>query len=211
MARDQSDRLDFEDAASALIHRSGLSVIRVNQSKRSHSPNRPVKNVDLIVHADGRLLLIEVKGKSFPRRGSSSLETWIGRDDLESLFYWESLFQNEATGLILFVYRINQKLLSAGTLSTTLERCFEEILFFRGRPYAFWAVTAKDYSLNCRQRSQSWDAVDIPARGFARIRRPLSYFIPRLLREEIRDQNVCYFDGSFLHLPTGRERIATGK
>lgn len=151
-----------------------------------------LKSFDFVVYGSGGNLLVEVKGRKVARRrrvsagtgasdeqrgragapggqlrgpGRTRLETWVTRDDVESLRVWEGLFGEGFTAVFAFVYWCEE--LPPGAL-------FEEYVEHEGRSYAIRCIGRADYERCMRPRSPRWGTVHLTPDSFDRLSRPLA-------------------------------------
>ena len=132
-----------------------------------------LKSFDLVVSSGGANLLVEVKGRKVAApasrqaaagpgvrgraRGASPararLESWVTRDDVESLGVWEGLFGAGFVGVFAFVYWCERA--PPGVL-------FEDSTEHDGRWYAIRCVRRDQYAAAMRTRSQKWGRFTLP-------------------------------------------------
>ncbi|MFN0012064.1 MAG: HYExAFE family protein [Phycisphaerales bacterium] len=170
--------------------RGGGGVAACAAGAGGRAPARSIKSFDFVIYADGRNLLIEVKGRKVARRkprmadgtsappkakgsievpertsmargrGTGRLETWVTRGDVESLRAWETLFGEGFCGAFVFVYWCEEQ---------PPDGLFQEVFAFDGRWYALRAVVVGDYARLMRQRSERWGTVDLAQSDFERV------------------------------------------
>lgn len=92
------------------------------------------------------------------------LESWVTRDDVESLRTWEGLFGPGFTAVFAFVYWCEA--MPPGAL-------FEEYVERDGRWYAIRCVERSAYEGAMKVRSPRWRTVHVPPAMFDRLCRPL--------------------------------------
>lgn len=98
------------------------------------------------------------------------LESWVTRDDVESLRTWETLFGQGFVAVFAFVYWCEEMAPTA---------LFEEYVERDGRWYAIRCITRAHYEGAMRTRSPRWGTVHVPPEAFERLSRPLSGSLPR--------------------------------
>lgn len=129
--------------------------------------------------AGGRNLLLDIKGRKFGRgnrgirgirgrgsRGSGRrYESWVTRDDVESLTRWEELFGPPFEAVFIFVYWCDEQ---------PPDALFDELFEVGGRWYALREVSLAAYRRVMIPRSAKWETLHVPAADFARVSRPFS-------------------------------------
>jgi hypothetical protein len=158
----------YELAFEAYLRGLKRPYVAVNESRRPLLAEMSLKSMDFIVYsADGPHLLVDVKGRRFPRPGDPghAWENWATADDVECLLRWEQCFGSDFRAAFVFAYDVEPADRHA------------ESWTFRGRTYAFYAVLVGDYLTVMRQRSPKWETVSLPAAEFRRLRRPLAQLL----------------------------------
>lgn len=156
---------------------------------------RGLKSFDMVVYGQGTNLLVEVKGRRVgrPRKSAKAaaasvgppmfeafpprkpmrapslprLESWVTRDDVESLAAWQKLFGPEFEAAFIFVYWCEDQ---------PPDGLFAEVFEHQGRWYSLRAALLNDYARAMKTRSPRWGTVHVPPTAFERISRP---FAPR--------------------------------
>lgn len=152
-------------------------------------PAPSLKSFDFVIYGQGNNLLVEVKGRRLGHpgggdataigrigtgrgsgglrgghrggsRGATRLESWVTREDVESLARWEGLFGPEFQAMFVFIYWCDEQ---------PPDALFQEIFEHAGRWYAIRAVRVGDYAPVMKVRSASWGTVDVPRAAFERI------------------------------------------
>lgn len=131
-----------------------------------------LKSFDFVLYGEPTNMLAEIKGRKVggrPSDGSSlptrsRLESWVTRDDVESLLKWETLFGDGFCALFVFVYWCDAP--PPGSL-------FQEIFEFRGRWYALRGIEVAVYASEMKTRSPRWGTVHLPTEAFERLSSPL--------------------------------------
>ena len=148
-----------------------VPYVAVDEAKKALVAGVALKSFDFVVYsASGVNLLADVKGRKVPPfgpRGRGHLESWTGRDDLDSLARWETVFGSGFAGLLVFCYHLPEP---------AAAKHFEAVHLFRGEYYGLVGVYFKEYAAACRPRSRSWDTVSVPAAVFRKMIRPVSAF-----------------------------------
>jgi len=131
---------------------------------------RALKSFDCVLYRDAGNLLVELKGRRLDGGGPdglvapSRLQSWVTREDVESLLLWEELFGRGFRASFVFVYWCE---------ALPPEPLFEEVFQFRGRWYALRAIPVAAYAEVMRTRSPSWDTVHLSSAVFDRLSGPL--------------------------------------
>jgi hypothetical protein len=156
----------YELAFEAYLRGLKRPYVAVNEAKRPLLADMSLKSMDFIVYsADGPHLLVDIKGRRFPRPGETghAWESWATSDDVECLLQWERCFGNGFKAAFVFAYDLPE---------TGVDR-HDATFAFRDRTYAFYGVLVGEYLSAMRQRSSKWETVSLPASEFRRLRRPL--------------------------------------
>ena len=159
------------DSASSRLGRGregGDTISTGGHAKKEAS----LKSFDFVLYGEPTNMLAEIKGRKIggrPSDGSrlptrSRLESWVTRDDVESLLEWETLFGDGFRSLFVFVYWCEAP--PPGSL-------FQEIFEFRGRWYALRGIEVAVYASEMRTRSPRWGTVHLPTEAFERLSSPL--------------------------------------
>lgn len=93
------------------------------------------------------------------------LESWVTREDIESLTRWERLFGSEFRAAFLFIYWCEAQ---------PPDALFQEVFEYRGCWYALRGVLLDDYRRHMRVRSPRWGTVDVKGETFERISHPFT-------------------------------------
>ncbi|MBN2023759.1 MAG: HYExAFE family protein [Pirellulales bacterium] len=169
----------YEAAFEAFLRARELPYVAVDEAKRSlMAGGTSIKSLDFIVAAPGGgTWLVDVKGRRFPSGDEQKQywKNWSTRDDIESLFRWESLFGPRFAGLFVFAYNIVGDRAPLGP---------EELFAFRGSLYGFVAVRLADYAARARPISPAWDTLAMPADAFRRLAQNVETFLGALAPAE---------------------------
>jgi hypothetical protein len=173
-------RHHYERAFESYLRQRRIPYVAVNEARKALLPpdarlrlhgageaGSDLKSFDFVVYGDNTNLLIEIKGRKIPARGSAGarLECWVTRDDVTSLGAWQRLFGPGYEGLFVFVYHCERQ---------PPDALFQEVIERDGRWYALRAVALDDYAASMKTRSPRWGTVDLPREVFDRISRPFS-------------------------------------
>ncbi|MCR4317774.1 MAG: HYExAFE family protein [Planctomycetes bacterium] len=168
----------YERVYELYLRKQGMLYFRVDQGFRWSAFGRVLKNFDyLVLPAPGRQIVTEVKGRRMSRRGR--FETWVGRDDLESLSSYQWWFGGSAIAAICFVFSVS---------------CSEQLRFFapenlvvyRNRIYAPMMISLADFIAGCRKRSKSWNTFDLSSADFRAVAYPPCEFTGRFADFQIQ-------------------------
>lgn len=156
----------YEAAFEDYLRSRGWPYVAVDETKKAIFADVAVKSFDFLVYSQvGRNLLVDVKGRKFPdlaagrAKGASRIwENWITREDVEGLGEWEKVFGADFLAVLVFAY----------WLQGPPDRSpFEDVHFYRGRHYAFMAISRADYIALAKPRSAKWQTITIPSAEFA--------------------------------------------
>lgn len=168
--------VSVDDARKSLLPEPGHSRLTA-PGKGPTGADVTLKSFDFVIYGDARNLLVEVKGRkivrsstagaareTFPRPAISRLQTWVMREDVESLQQWEALFGPGFEGVFVFMFWCDGE---------PPQPLFEDIFDFKGRWYAVRVVDVTSYAASMRVRSVRWQTVHLPSAVFDRISGPL--------------------------------------
>lgn len=181
-------RHHYESAFESYLRAGRIPYVAVDEARKSLIPatgsalpwpetgntSESLKSFDFVLYGHGTNLLAEVKGRklavahtrhSVHRRRSVRLESWVTREDVESLGRWESLFGPAFEAAFIFVYWCEAQ---------PPDALFHEVFEHRGRWYTIRAVYLREYRAAMKTRSVSWGTVDIPSERFTVISAPLT-------------------------------------
>lgn len=163
----------YERAFAAMLRARGVTHVPVEEKRRSVIDGEPVKSLDfLVLGRDGRWFVADVKGRRFPGgppgRPRRVPECWSTLDDVDGLERWARRFGGSCEGLLVFPYLVDPD-----------DACVPpagDPFAHEGRQYRVLAVPVPQYRARMRVRSPKWGTVDLPARVFRELARPLSHF-----------------------------------
>ena len=157
-----SDTLHYEAAFEDALRAHRWPYVRVAEQRRSLFSTSAVKSFDFLVHRPGGGgWLADVKGRKFPydlAGGRHFWENWVTDEDVTGLSAWEGVFGDRFVGTFVFAYWI--------TVPAPASALLGPFHAFRGREYAFLAVSARVYGEHARRRSASWATASMPTRLF---------------------------------------------
>lgn len=153
--------IHYEAAFEDYLRCRGLPYLAVDETRRAVFGRTPVKSFDFLVYQGaGPNWLVDVKGRKFPYDSPGNCrrwENWVQDQDLDGLREWEEVFGDSFRAVLLFAY----------LMTGDPDRWpFQSLHQFRGRCYAFLAVTLSDYKSSCVQRSPSWRTFTLPTTKF---------------------------------------------
>jgi hypothetical protein len=161
-------RFHYDQAFEKYLRDNGIPYVAVDEAKRAlQGAKAPVtlKSFDFVVYSEkGPNLLVDVKGRKHSGRSTRSLDNWVTQQDVESLEKWERIFGEGFIGAFAFLYWCEQQ---------PPDALFTEIFENGGRWYAVLGIRLADYKAHVKQRSPRWETVNMPAKEFARLSRPL--------------------------------------
>ncbi len=158
----------YEAAFEHYLRANCLAYVAVDEARKALTtgPDDPaaivaLKSFDFVVHTPGGVMLADVKGRRgrLSADGSrlSGAQTWVTRDDVESLQRWRTLFGTECEAAFIFMYWLD------GTPGDAL---LESAFVYRGRWYLLRQVNLAAYREAMRPRSRRWSTLAMPARAF---------------------------------------------
>jgi len=180
-------RFHYEQAFEHYLRSNRIPYVAVDEAKKAlmpasagaqrgeharggrEAPGAALKSFDFVVYAPGRNMLIDVKGRMFGEaRGDRSLsnrrfESWVTREDVESLTRWQALFGSDFQAVFVFAYCLRQQ---------PPDALFEEVFAYGERWYALREACLAEYAANMVERSGKWQTVHVPGEAFAKISRP---------------------------------------
>ena len=163
---DVGDR--YERVFAHFLRSLDVRFLRIDQHLRRQAlDDGDLKQLDFVVAAGARTLLIDVKGRRVSTRRPAP-ENWITGDDVRSLETWQAQFGRDAEALLGFVYELP----SAAETTRFRDHCA-----FDGRHYGFLAVPVDNYRRHMKVRSPRWGTVDLPRESFRRLARPLTCWV----------------------------------
>jgi len=178
-----------DEARKALLPAGAPLTVR----DAADAPPTALKSFDFVIYGKGVNLLVEIKGRKLARRaarilpapdgagparraarppGRARLESWVTRDDVESLGRWEALFGPEFAAVFVFIYWCDAQ---------PPDALFQEVFERRGRWYALRAVRVTDYARHMKVRSLRWGTVDLATEAFERVSVPFAPSVPHPL------------------------------
>ena len=161
-------RFHYEVAFERYLRDKAIPYVAVDEAKRAlqgTSPALALKSFDFVVYSQsGPNLLVDVKGRKHTGRSARALDNWVTNADIESLTKWEEVFGQGFTGAFAFLYWCEAQ--PPDALFTEVFECGEKW-------YALLAIRLGDYRTHLKRRSPRWETVNIPAKQFTQLARPL--------------------------------------
>lgn len=185
--------VSVNEARAALLPEGAALKLEPTDPDDPDHPARPqtLKNFDFTIYGETENLLVEVKGRKLARpRGRSKttpeptlgrpstkpliepkprprgrLESWVSRDDVESLGVWQELFGPAFDAVFVFMYWCDEQ---------PPDALFEEIFEHHGRWYALRCIRLSDYRSAMRTRSERWRTVHLRGQDFDALSRPFA-------------------------------------
>lgn len=160
--------IHYEAAFEDFVRSRGWPYVAVDEQKKAIFAGSRVKSFDFLVYRPGQTAwLVDVKGRKFPyhtKTGKRYWENWVTREDLEGLTAWGKVFGDDFQAVFVFVYHVEQVPQSAWK---------GDLHHFRNQSYGMLWIPARDYAAQSKTRSPSWDTVDMPAKSFREMVRPV--------------------------------------
>jgi hypothetical protein len=187
-------RHHYESAFESYLRSGRIPYIAVDEARKTLLPAAPatdsgfdsggapashsLKSFDFVVYSPCGNLLVDVKGRHGALRsrpGSPRLESWVTREDVESMARWEALFGPDFCAAFAFLYCHDHQ---------PPDGMFDEMFEHHGLWYAVHMVQLSDYTRCMRPRSPRWRTLHIAQPDFQRIGGPLcpSHARPRMSR-----------------------------
>jgi hypothetical protein len=163
-------RFHYEQAFEQYLREHAIPYVAVDEAKRALAPASArspssLKSFDFVVYSQsGPNLLVDVKGRKHSGRSTKSLDNWVTAGDVECLAQWEKIFGTGFTGAFAFLYWCEVQ---------PPDALFTEIFTSGDRWYALLAIRLADYRTHLKRRSPKWETVNMPAKEFAQLSRPL--------------------------------------
>ncbi|MFG0328807.1 MAG: HYExAFE family protein [Phycisphaerales bacterium] len=174
-------RFHYEQAFEHYLRANRAPYIAVDEAKKTLLPasttrsavtdgGASLKSFDFVVYGADENLLIDVKGRKCGRakaRGLATgrLDSWVTRDDVESLAEWQRLFGAGFRAVFVFAYWLDAQ---------PPDALFQEIFHFRDKWYALRQVDLGAYREAMTDRSARWETVHVPSSTFEKISEPLT-------------------------------------
>ena len=171
----------YENGIEFILRKSNINYIATDETKCGLKPNGgKLKNFDAIINSSSTYL-VDFKGKQcryFKKKSGkwddNVFENWIGKNAIESLLDWKSIFKKrgcDVTALLVYIYKIH------------LDKdysLFKDRFTHKGIHYGVVAIKASDYKKHWKPRSGIKNAMNISRGKFSTLVKPLSDFIPEI-------------------------------
>jgi hypothetical protein len=158
-------RVHYESAFEDYLRVKGQPYVCVDDAKRAIFGKVSLKSFDFVVYSEGHAnLLVDVKGRKFPdlHGGGAAAkgrawENWITKQDIDSLGDWQRVFGGGFSSTLVFAYWLQ---------GAARHAPFDDVHLYRGKQYAFMAVSLDEYVKLARPRSAKWQTLSLPTRDF---------------------------------------------
>lgn len=176
MTKRKGSHSHYELMFENFLRKNNFLYIAINEAKRPVFNGERIKNFDfIVVSKNGKLVLIDIKGKQFPyesKYGKNYWENWIEIDDGKFLKMWSKIFGNNAIGILVFAYLIKYK---------EDEKYFKDIFTFKRNKYGLIAIEINEYLKHSKPRSKSgkgtFNTISVSREKLAKLVKPISYFL----------------------------------
>ncbi len=158
----------YERAFENWLIENRVEFVAMDEQKRAAFGKSNIKSFDFLIYLpDGRIIIAEVKGRSF--KGTTlanlaGLECWVTTEDVDGLSAWQEVFGEEHKALFVFAYRIE---------NVDVDLDGRAAFDFDGNRYVFFAVGLDDYRKFMKRRSPKWQTVTLPAENFRAVAVPI--------------------------------------
>ncbi|MEZ6046397.1 MAG: HYExAFE family protein [Planctomycetaceae bacterium] len=161
----------YELAFEEYLRAATIPYVAVDESRRALLSNVSLKSMDFIVYGSGsENLLIDIKGRQFPTGFSEENQNsghkwvnWATNDDVLSLLQWEQVFGDNFSACFVFAYEV---------LSPRWYGELHDLFVFKERVYSFYLVPVRDFYVEMKRLSTSWDTYSLPAAVYRRLATP---------------------------------------
>jgi len=170
----------YEQAFEHYLQQKHLPYVAVDQSKKAIFSAERIKSFDFIVYPNNsRKILVDVKGRKFSyssfQKGHFG-ESWVTKGDVEGLKCWQQVFGADYIAVFIFAYWLFDKTNPDHFYRTAID-LDGDTYYYQQRHYSFVAAMLREYRLQMRPRSTSWQTVYVPRRQFRTIAEPVDYFL----------------------------------
>ncbi len=171
----------YELAFEHYLRANRTPYVAVDEARRALLPPdadlKGLKSFDFVVYGPDLNLLVDVKGRMFGRtadlgkdgreRGGTrrAFDSWVTRDDVESLGRWQTLFGAGFEATFVFIYCLRRQ---------PPDVLFEEVFAHGPWWYALREVRLDDYRRRMVPRSSKWGTVHLRADDWAAVSRPFT-------------------------------------
>ncbi|MFI4911343.1 MAG: HYExAFE family protein [Sedimentisphaeraceae bacterium JB056] len=154
-----STKNDYEEAFSLWLEENNYNFRHVKQSERLKIGEKSVKSFDYVVDNNGKVCVVELKGRVFKGDSFASLsglQNWVTCDDVESLGGWQCI-EGVDRALLVFAYR---------SQNIDVDTDGNDSIEYNGKVYVFIAIHVNKYRSFMKRRSRRWNTVDLHASDF---------------------------------------------
>lgn len=153
----------YDVAFEELLRELRRPYVAVDERRRTLTEKASLKSFDFLVYSpSGHNLLVDVKGRRFPKGDSHTWVNWASAEDVSSLLQWETVFGDHFRSILVFTYELS---------APKWWREHPVIWEYRHRKYAFYGVFVRDYAEYMKTLSPKWETVALPAADYRRLRK----------------------------------------
>ena len=153
----------YDVAFEELLRELRRPYVAVDERRRALVRRSSIKSFDFVVYSErGDNLLVDVKGRQFPRGENQKWVNWASQEDIDALLEWETVFGGNFRSILIFTYHL---------ASPRWWRDHSLVWEFRNRRYAFYGVYARDYAEYMNTLCEKWNTVSLCAADYRRLRR----------------------------------------
>jgi hypothetical protein len=159
----------YERAFENWLIDNHIRYVAFDEHKRVTLGQTDIKSFDFLLYlSDGRIIIAEVKGRTF--KGTSlanlaHLECWVTTEDVDGLAKWQEVFGAGHEAVFVFVYKME---------NIDVDFDGREVFDFDANRYLFLGVKLDDYLRFMKRRSPKWQTVTLPADKFRQCAIPLA-------------------------------------
>lgn len=151
----------YERAFENWLIDNHVKYVSMDEHKRAVFDQTEIKTFDFLLYlSDGRIIIAEVKGRSFKGTSLANLagmECWVTTEDVDGLAAWQQAFDEGHKAFFVFAYRIE---------NIDVDFDGRDVFDFDNNKYLFFAVGLDDYVKFMKRRSPKWKTVTLPADKF---------------------------------------------
>ena len=162
----------YERAFENWLIDNRIEYVAIDERKRATLGQSDIKSFDFLLYLpDGRIIIAEVKGRTF--KGTSlaklaSMECWVTAEDVEGLAKWQQISGQGHRAIFVFAYKIE---------NIDVDFDGRDVLDFDGNRYLFFCIKLDDYRRFMVRRSPKWQTVTLPADKFRQCAIQLADFL----------------------------------
>lgn len=154
----------YEQVFESWLREQKIAYECVAQIHRVRTSTQSIKNFDYLLRPESPSpVLTELKGRTFQGSslaGMKGLDGWVTYEDVQSLFYWQRVFQPHeprTRAVFVFAFRFRQ---------IDIETDGMDVYDWGGERFLFLAIPLKKYMDSMKIRSPKWQTVVLPADDF---------------------------------------------